>query len=179
VVNGQWTIEGGAARGVFGREAGDRRDAPEFAATIAAREPMSENVEISYDAWSPNAIWLETKMTSTSGEECLIASHIGRTGGNHNRGEKGFAIIVRAVGSDFQEVSRKRDELAFSADRRYRIRTIRNEGRWRMFVDDTLVLEAEVPDGLVTKVLQLHGVHGERGDVLYIDNVKVRTPAVE
>jgi hypothetical protein len=48
-----------------------------------------------------------------------------------------------------------------------------------MFVDETLVLEAEVPDGIVANRLQLHGVHGERGDQVFIDNVKIRTPKAQ
>jgi hypothetical protein len=43
----------------------------------------------------------------------------------------------------------------------------------------TLVLEAEVPDGMVTNTSQLHAVHGARGDRVYIDNVLVRTPKVQ
>ncbi len=48
-----------------------------------------------------------------------------------------------------------------------------------MFVDETLVLEADVPDGVVTNTLQLHAVHGARGDQVFIDNVQVRTPKVQ
>ena len=70
-------------------------------------------------------------------------------------------------------------DFTLTPDRTYHIRTVRNEGRFRMFVDETLVLEAEVPDGVVTNTLQLHAVHGARGDQVYIDNVQIRTPKVQ
>jgi WD40 repeat protein/tRNA A-37 threonylcarbamoyl transferase component Bud32 len=172
VVNGKWTIENGVARGVLGREAGYNSNA----ATIAARSPMPENVEVSYDFRSGAGICVETKLVAESQPDWLIASHVSRTGLSHNRGEKGFAVLILTAGTVFQELARKQDDFTLTPDRTYRIRTVRNEGRLRMFVDETLVLEAEVPDGMVTNRLQLHGVHGARGDLVFIDNVQVRTP---
>jgi WD40 repeat protein len=173
VVNGNWTIENGVARGVLGRETGYSG----FAATIAARSALPENVEVSYDLRSDAQMSFETKLVGRSGgPPWLMAAHVGRTGLFYNRGEKGFAVLITPAESVFQEVARKQDDFKFALDRTYRIRTVRNEGRFRMFVDETLVLEAEVPDGLVANVLQLHGVHGNRGDELYVDNVRVRTP---
>jgi WD40 repeat protein len=172
VVNGQWTIAGGVARGVLGRESGD---SSAFAATIAARKPLPENVEVSYDVRSGASICFETKLVGRTPREWLIAAHISRRGLFYNRGEKGFAVLILPVESVYQELARRQEDFTFSPDRTYRIRTARSEGRWRMFVDETLVLEAEVPDGVVANVLQLHAVHGLRGDEVFIDNVKVRT----
>jgi hypothetical protein len=173
VVNGNWTLENGVARGVLGRETGD---SSAFAATIAARLPLPENVEVSYDVRSGAGICFETKLVGRNQREWLIAAHISRSGLFYNRGEKGFAVLILPAESVYQELARRQEDFTFSPNRTYRIRTVRNEGRWRMFVDETLVLEAEVPDGVVANVLQLHAVHGLRGDEVFIDNVKVRTP---
>jgi hypothetical protein len=175
IVNGNWTIEKGIARGVLGREAGYNSNA----ATIAARSSLPENVEISYDLRSGAGISFETKLIGRVDGEWLIAAHVSRTGLFYNRGEKGFAVLILTAGSAFQEIARKQDEFTLAPDRSYRIRTVRNEGRLRMFVDETLVLETEVPDGIVYNSLQLHGVHGARGDQVFIDNVKIRTPKVQ
>jgi hypothetical protein len=176
VVNGNWTIENGVARGVLGREAGN---SSAFAATIAARSALPENVEISYDLRSGAGISFETKLVGRVEREWLIAAHVSRTGMFYNRGEKGFAVLILAAESIFQELARKQDDFTLTPDRSYRIRTVRNEGRLRMFVDETLVLEAEVPDGIVANRLQLHGVHGARGDQVFIDNVLIRTPKAQ
>jgi eukaryotic-like serine/threonine-protein kinase len=176
VVNGNWTIENGVARGVLGRETGN---SSAYAATIAARTPLPENVEVSYDLRSGAEISFETKLVGRVDREWLIAAHVSRTGMFYNRGEKGFAVLILAAGSVFQEVARKQDDFTLAPDRSYHIRTVRNEGRLRMFVDETLVLEAEVPDGIVTNTLQLHAVHGAWGEQVFIDNVQVRTPKVQ
>jgi WD40 repeat protein/tRNA A-37 threonylcarbamoyl transferase component Bud32 len=173
IVNGSWTIENGVARGVLGRETGN---SSAYAATISARKPLPENVEVSYDLRSGAGISFETKLVGRIDREWLIAAHISRTGMFYNRGEKGFAVMILPAESVFQELARKQDDFTLSPDRTYHIRTVRNEGRLRMFVDETLVLEAEVPDGFVVNTLQLHAVHGARGDQVYLDNVKVRTP---
>jgi hypothetical protein len=172
VINGRWTIENGVARGVLGREGGD---SSAFAATIAAPSPLPENVEVSYDVRTGAGICFETKLVGRTPREWLIAAHISRRGLFYNRGEKGFAVLILPVESVYQELARRQEDFTFSPDRTYRIRTVRNEGRWRMFVDETLVLEADVPDGVVANVLQLHAVHGNRGDEVYVDNVKIRT----
>jgi WD40 repeat protein/tRNA A-37 threonylcarbamoyl transferase component Bud32 len=176
VVNGNWTIEDGVARGVLGRESGNSSS---FAATIAARSPLPENVEVSYDLRTGAGISFETKLVGRIQLEWLIAAHVSRTGLSYNRGERGFAVLILPAQSVFQELARKQEDFTFTPDRTYRIRTVRNDGRFRMFVDETLVLEAEVPDGLVANVLQLHAVHGMRGDEVFIDNVKVRTPRAQ
>jgi WD40 repeat protein/tRNA A-37 threonylcarbamoyl transferase component Bud32 len=176
IVNGSWTIENGVARGVLGRETGI---SSAYAATIAARPKLPENVEISYDLRSGAGICFETKLVGRIDREWLIAAHVSRSGLFYNRGEKGFAVLILPAESVFQEVARKQDDFTLAPDRSYRIRTVRNDGRLRMFVDETLVLEAEVPDGIVTNKLQLHGVHGARGDQVYIDNVQIRTPKVQ
>ena len=176
IVNGNWTIASGVARGVLGRETGI---SSAYAATIAARPRLPENVEISYDLRTGAQISFETKLVGRVDREWLIAAHVSRTGMFYNRGEKGFAVLILAAGSVFQEVARKQDDFTLTPERTYHIRTVRNEGRLRMFVDETLVLEAEVPDGVVANTLQLHAVHGARGDLVFIDNVRVRTPKVE
>ena len=175
VVNGNWTIENGVVRGVLGRESGD---SSAYAATIAARKLLPENVEVSYDVRTGAGICFETKLVGRTPREWLIAAHISRRGLFYNRGEKGFSVLILPVESVYQELARRQEEFTFSSDRTYRIRTSRNEGRWRMFVDETLVLEAEVPDGVVANALQLHAVHGQRGDEIFIDNVKVRRPKI-
>ncbi len=46
IINGNWTIESGVAHGALGRETGN---SSAYAATIAARSTLPENVEVSYD----------------------------------------------------------------------------------------------------------------------------------
>jgi WD40 repeat protein/tRNA A-37 threonylcarbamoyl transferase component Bud32 len=176
IVNGNWTIASGVARGVLGRETGI---SSAYAATIAARPRLPENVEVSYDLRTGAQISFETKLVGRVDREWLIAAHVSRTGMFYNRGEKGFAVLILPADSVFQEIARKQDDFTLAPDRSYHIRTVRNEGRLRMFVDETLVLEAEVPDGVVANTLQLHAVHGARGDLVFIDNVRVRTPKVQ
>ena len=81
-----------------------------------------------------------------------------------------------AGANNFQEVARRRYEFVFESERRYRIRTVRDQGRLRMFVDDSLVLEAEAPDDLFAPLLHIHGIHGKQDDLIYVDNVQVRSP---
>ncbi|HEY3393452.1 MAG TPA: protein kinase [Lacipirellulaceae bacterium] len=176
IVNGNWSIASGVARGVLGRETGI---SSAYAATIAARPRLPENVEVSYDLRTGAQISFETKLVGRVDREWLIAAHVSRTGMFYNRGEKGFAVLILPADSVFQEIARKQEDFTLAPDRTYHIRTVRHEGRLRMFVDETLVLEAEVPDGVVANTLQLHAVHGARGDLVFIDNVRVRTPKVE
>lgn len=108
-----------------------------------------------------------------------MASNIARTGFWSNRGERGFGIIAVENRGAYQEVARRRYDFTLESDRKYRVRLLRKQGRLQMFLDGAAVLQADAPEELVCPILRIHGAMGAETDVIFIDNVEVRAPAVE
>lgn len=172
--NGDWTIDHGAARGVFGPEIEDPNS---FAATLVANAKMPEHVDVSFDVWSPGVIDFETKLHNPQEQSSLIALGVGHTGEPYCGGEQGYAILVQAGEFNYQEIASH--QTTFDAGRKRRVRMVRAPGRWQMFVEGRVVLQVDAARKLNVPDLRIQGSHGVQGDVIYIDNVVIRTPKEE
>jgi hypothetical protein len=170
-LNGAWTIENGAARGVYGPEIEDPNS---FAATLVPRTKMPASVEVSYDVWSPDVIDWETKLHSPSERTSLIAVHVGIEGSQFCEGEQGFSCLVQHNRDNYQQVASRVQTI--ETGRKYHVRAVRSPGRWQMYVDGRLVLDATLAYEHYLPDLRIQGTHGKKGDAIYIDNVVVRAP---
>ncbi len=168
-LNGGWTIDHGAARGVFGPEL---EDANNFAATIVVKKQMPAHVEVSYDVWSPGVIDWETKLHNPRKHSSLIGLHVSHVGQPFCGGEQGFAILVQSGEFNYQEVASRQEPI--EAGRKYHVRMVRAPGRWQMFVDGQAVLQCDATEAVDVPDLRIQGSHGKQGDVIFIDNVLIR-----
>ena len=160
-----------ARRGVFAPELENNQY---YAATLGAKIPMPDRVDVTMEMWAPQEIGYEIKLNNDQTRQSLIALLIGKLGLDFNRGERGYSIVTQLGAGNWQEASSRRGE--FEVGRKYKIRAVRDAGRWRMFVDDQLMLESDAAEDLSLPELRLQGSQGKAGDVVYLDNVEIRTP---
>jgi WD40 repeat protein/tRNA A-37 threonylcarbamoyl transferase component Bud32 len=170
-LNGNWTIENGAARGVYGPEA---ENPSYFAATLVAKSRMPANVDVSFDAWAPAPVIWETKLHNPRTHASLIVVNVGHTGTRFCGGEQGFAALVQAGEFNYPEIASHPGKI--DVGQKYRVRAVRSPGRLQAYVDELLVLDLEAADETYLPELRIQGSSGQQGDVIYIDNVVVRAP---
>ncbi|TWU07494.1 protein kinase domain-containing protein [Stieleria varia] len=174
VVNGDWEINDGAAKGTL--KLMPSVPIPNFSATtLIPKAWFPSVVEIEFDAWAPSGIVIETKLADAANENALDSLFVAADQPYFNQTRQGGSVVVQAAGG-FSETARSGPRNWFEPGRKYKLKTVRQHGRWEMFVDGKPLLQADVPDSMWVPSIQIQGSFGKAGDVFFIDNLVVRAP---
>ena len=174
IVCGDWLIEGGAAKGTL-RLLPSVPIANFSAATLIPNTWLPSQVEIEFDAWSPQGMLFEIKLHDQVEENAMGVVYVGKDNSFLNQAREGYSAIIQAA-SGFAEVAKTGLQRWHQSNQKYRLKMIRNRDHLEMYIDGELVLETEVSGSFWVPTLHIQGSLGSPGDAVYIDNLVIRAP---
>ena len=174
VVNGDWKIEDGSARGTL--RLLPSVPIPNFTATtLIPNIWLPSEVEIEFDAWSQQGMLFEIKLHDEEIEDGMGGVFVGKDNSFLNQAREGYSAIVQAS-SGFSELAKTGLQRWHQPNQKYRLKMIRNRDRLEMYIDGELVLETAVPESVWVPALHIQASLGSPGDTIYIDNLVIRAP---
>jgi len=171
---GQWSLEGGALKGVFAR---DRSVPFEFftADVILQGRPLPETVEIRYESWSPDEIGSEAKLLNDDGTRGVIAALYGTP--HPALQSKAAVLFVMTEANSFDTVA-VNERFSFKPQDHHKVRIVRQPEGVTAFVDGEQVVSAAVGTRPESREPKLHlvGTFGKEGTLVFFDNLEIRVP---
>jgi hypothetical protein len=166
----RWSLEKGALRGELHPFSYLKMSF--ITASIEPRLKLPATVEISFDCWTPDELNQQTYLHSKNRLRGLVASLLGVS--QHLK-TKGASLLWQASAITFPTLSLN-PRFEFKPGKRYRVRILRQPGRFSLFVDGAEVVSTAVPDQ-EAQGLELQGISGKVGSAIFFDNVQIRAPA--